>query len=149
MGLVGFVGFFVEFEVEELEVVADFFADIIGFFAKAAGEDDGVEAAERGGVGAAVFGDLVGEDFDCEEGFGFFFEAGGEDFAHVGAEFGEGEEAGLFVEEDVGWFDADFAGEFEDDAGVDRSAACAHGDAFERAEAHAIVDGLSVFAGGD
>lgn len=57
-------------------------------FADAAGKDQGVEAIHRRGVGSAVFGDLIGEDFQGEQGAGVFFEAFGVDFAHVGADSG-------------------------------------------------------------
>ena len=46
---IGSAGVFrgVEFQAEEIEAVADGGADFGGVFADAAGEDDGVEAAER------------------------------------------------------------------------------------------------------
>ena len=72
--------------MQEFEIGADFVADVEGVFADAAGEAEGVDALEGGCVGAALFGDLIGENFDGEDGGFVAFFSSLVNVAHVGTE---------------------------------------------------------------
>ena len=148
-GSVGGVFSLVELDSEEREIVTNAGADDGCAFADAASEDEGVESAKSGGVGAEEFFCLIAEDGDGGGGAGIAGRAA-EQVAHVGAGAGQAEETGLEIDELVELARGHFfgAGEETGEAGIKVARAGAHDEAGGRCEGHAGVDGPTVFDGG-
>ena len=143
--------FFTGVDAEEFEALADEVTDEPAVLADASGEDEEVESAEFGGIGADEFSDGGGEDINGQSGIFISGFHGGLEAAHVGFPPGERSEAGLAIEEgfeSVG-VEAVVAHEKDEDAGVEVSGAGGHGDAAGGGESHAGVDGAAVEDGGE
>ena len=93
----------VEPQAQEFQVLADFLANLGGMLADAAGEDDGVESAQRAGIGGQKFLGLIAKQFDRERAR-VVGSAAGNQIAHVGRRAGNAEQARLFADQpaDVG-----------------------------------------------
>ena len=140
----------VALDAEACDAVEDRLAFGQGVFADAAGEDDGVRAAEEHVVGADVLDDAADEHLEGEGGVLIAGVGGVHDVAHVAAaDAADGEQAGLLVQDGVdvlgGVADLDHA---EHGGGVHVAAAGSHHEALERGEAHGGVDDLAVLDGG-
>ncbi len=120
--------------------------------ADAAGEDEGAQAAEGGGEGAELFFGRVAEEIDGVGGTGVggVSRAGGEEIAHVGAGFGDAEEAALRGDEFVGVSGGELqvVHEIDEQAGVHVARAGAHDQSGGGGEGHGGVDRFAVMDGG-
>src|SRR6478736_6200096 len=85
----------VELDAEPRRLPAHALADRRGALADAGGEDDGVQAAERGGERAELAPDAIDEEFHRELRAGRF---GLEELAHIARNSGNAEEPGLLVD---------------------------------------------------
>ncbi len=139
----------VNFNPEKFQAGADSFAEGGGVFANAAGEDEGVQATEGGGVGADPFFRLVakqGQGLGGVDIGGF----GGEQIADIRTGTGYAEKTGVVVYHAVKLRGSHLAGtgEIGNQARIQIAGAGAHDEAGGRSEAHAGVPASTITDGG-
>lgn len=133
-----------------MEAGADAGTDAGLVLTDAAGEGEQVETTQGGTVAADVFFDLVTEVGD---GFGGSFVTAffKQQVFHVGAGFGDAEQAGLMVDEPADMFHGYFFFPHKTPGNIwiEVAGPGAHGQTAGWGESHAGVDGLLVPDGGD
>ena len=116
-----------------------------GMLADSAGEDQQIQAAERGCHGANCFSDLIAEHFDRHRRVGVG-RARVEQCFHVGAESGDAEQAGFQIHEitESRGVVAFLLEQIQHHAGIEIARPRAHHEAAGRGEAHRRVERTAV-----
>ena len=139
------IGLFVQVAAQGRQGSDDVGAGLVGVLADAAGEEDGVDAAQQQVVSADVVDQPVEEEVVCDGGVLVTGVAQAADVAHVAGLSGDAEESGLLVEEGVDLLGGEAALLLEEDdgGGVHISGAGSHDQAGQGGESHGGVDNLS------
>ena len=144
------ISFRVEAYAEPRKAIADAGSHLCVVFPDAAGKDQQSGPIECGDHACHMFANRVTEHLNCQPGVGVgrrgFMQA-----PHVAVDSGNSEEAGVMIDEgfETRGVEVLFPQQIDQDARIEIATARSHDRPSGRGQAHAGIDGLAVFDGGN